>query len=508
MNARRVQRVRRDDAGTSLILALILITVVALVISVVLSFADTNIRVTVGAIRPQAAAAATADGAAQVATNELRRGNYDGSTGQSCFGTDDTLMLTDFPSRGSSAYVTCSRDPGSGTVVPISSRNKPSSAILTLGTGTRGEDGLRASTPWWDPLRVHGGIFSNSNIDAWFSGIDDDAWVRARDDCDGWITSPDTDCNYGAADARGTDPNYPVASGPTTHRDVPDCRGSNRVIEFEPGRYTDADGLSELMSWRGCRNSVWHFNPGTYYFDFTSSSHVWTVSSGWLVGGTPSQPLRAGRAPSIPGSCVSPVKSAVPGRGVQFVFGGDSRMEVSGAEVELCGSYSATAPPIAIYGLKTATGGVRAESGCVVSMPYTWNGCSVLSVDSEWSSRLYVQGTTYTPRAAIDVSVHDPSAPVFAVGVIARALHIRLSSGFSFDGPVVDLPDDSLGYENGDTVVHLAVHVCPDERFASRCVNAAPAESLRATVNIVDPDPGDPDPGNRRISITNWAALR
>ena len=78
-----------DDTGATLVLALILITVVALVIGALLSFADTSVRVTV-ALRSQAAAIYGSDGAAQAAITALRRSPFNNDTSSAtypkCFG--------------------------------------------------------------------------------------------------------------------------------------------------------------------------------------------------------------------------------------------------------------------------------------------------------------------------------------------------------------------------------------------------------------------------------------
>jgi len=516
-------RARNDDSGAALILALIVITVVAVVISVVLSFADTNLRVTVAAARPEAAAAANADGAAQVAINALRKSVYNSSAGQHCFAdslgnlTQDNLALSDFPTPGSSAYVSCSADPGSGTVVAINSHNKPGSAILTLGTAASnpGEDGLKVTISGGNTLRVHGGIFSDSNINASSGSITTDTWVRARGACAGPITSPDKICSYAASDVRSADPNYPAPTAAATPRTVPVCNGNNKLVQFQPGLYTDVASLNSMMKSSGCKNSIFHFNPGTYYFDFNGGSaaaDTWTIDTGSLVAGTPTTTLVAGTPPAIPGSCVSPINSTTLNQGVQFVFGGDSHLAISHAQVEICGNWSVlpqnSGPPIAVYGLKTAVGAVHAESGCILATPYPSTGCAVISSDNSPNSAFYVQGTTYTPLAAIDLSLNKATGQVFKFGVISRALALTMTGSFTFTGPVIELPDDSPGFTNGDTVVYLSVYLCPGVALASNCVSSAPPPSLRASVDIVDPTPGTVQAGNRQVTITNWAVQR
>ena len=102
---RRVRRVRRTgESGVLLIIAIIIITVVAVVTGVVLTHGDGSLRATV-ALRDVARASYAADGAAQVAINDLRTGYNVGSgepdpwyytnvLGTGCFGYDGTAGAT------------------------------------------------------------------------------------------------------------------------------------------------------------------------------------------------------------------------------------------------------------------------------------------------------------------------------------------------------------------------------------------------------------------------------
>ena len=72
---------RGDERGTSLVYALLFTTIIAVVIAAVIGLASTNLRAT-RALRQQAAEAAAADGAAKVAINTLRVGDYNGSGAQ------------------------------------------------------------------------------------------------------------------------------------------------------------------------------------------------------------------------------------------------------------------------------------------------------------------------------------------------------------------------------------------------------------------------------------------
>ncbi|MER6797184.1 hypothetical protein ABT262_35250, partial [Amycolatopsis mediterranei] len=360
------RRWKGDDTGAALPMVLLLVTVVAVVLGALLSFADTSVRTTVN-LRDQAASAYTADGALQAGINAIRTSTFTGAPGEHCFGGSDTLSLPNFGGAGSAA-VTCTADPAKVQIQcpSLSLCNRPGSAILTLGTG--GEDGLNIQQPTGSSFKVHGVVYSNSNIRVVNGSLDTNTAVYARGACAGTIRSaPAAACGYGGS-ALGADPGYaPALTSVPPHQNLPTCTKSGSLITFQPGFYDDAAGLSAMMSSSSkCKDSTWWFTPGTYYFDFHNSAavrpsslpggdDVWTVDNGFLVAGTPvddsgriiaKPPVPA----KIPGACDNPIDDAK-AVGVQFVFGGDSRLAVKAGQAEICGTYSAERPPVAVYGL-------------------------------------------------------------------------------------------------------------------------------------------------------------
>lgn len=376
-----------DDTGATLVLALIVITVVAMVTGALLSFGDSGVRTTV-VLRGQAAAVYGSDGAAQAAITALRRSTFNNNTSSTtypkCFGAganDDTLLLNNFypgtnGAAASSAAVRCAPDPNSGAaggLVEINHDNKPGNAILTLGTDPH-EDGLNvkplSSTI---PFVVHGGVVSDSNIRVSNGTLESNTSVFAHTGCSGTIVStPPANCGAGTV----ADPNYSSEAGGVvpSYRTVPAATAANcpgGLVTFQPGYYDDAQALSSLMNGVGsnpCKGSVWWFTPGTYYFDFHNSSNpllggsdVWAIKDGQLVAGTPVNAagtvlVKPTVPATVPGACQNPIKddAAV---GVQFVFGGDSQLQLSGnnADAEICASYHSDRPPIAVYGVKSGS---------------------------------------------------------------------------------------------------------------------------------------------------------
>lgn len=446
-----------DETGAALVLALILITVVALVVSAMLSFSNTSVRVTV-AVRSQAAGIYGSDGAAQAAITALRRSAFNNNTSSptypKCFGagaTDDTLTLNNFypgttGSAASSAVVKCTPDPNTGAaggLVQITTANKPGNAILTLGTNPA-EDGLNVK-PLSNsiPFTVHGGVVSDSNIRVTNGTLQSNTYVLAHTGCSGTIvSSPPANC----ASATAADPNYSSEAGGVVppYRTVPtSCPGSPRVVTFQPGYYDDAQALSALMNGVGsnpCKGSIWWFTPGTYYFDFHNTSNpllgggdVWTIKDGRLIAGTPvnsagvviSKPTSSS---TIPGACQNPIKddAAV---GVQFIFGGDSRVQLSStADAEICASYHSDRPPVAVYGLKSGSespvaSAVTKLSSVPSSDPATFGTTATVAnlVDSDTLAASWTRTGTNVQNGTFTVDGFTPASTVPAGSVLNSA---------------------------------------------------------------------------------------
>ena len=401
-----LRRVRpADDRGALLIIAIIIVTVVALVTGFVLTQGDGSLRATV-ALRDVARASYAADGAAQVAINDLRTGYnvgngepdpwyYTNAVGTGCFGYDgaagsttpkDTLVLDDLiPKHGAdtqsvmSAAVVCTPEDATGdqgSAVPINNGNKPGNAILTLGE-SGGENGFTFKTNGSGAaFRVRGGVWSNSNIFRDNNGnLESTESIRAHTGCTPVAAMVAPIVNCGASTA--PDPNYQsdldiAGTGIPALRTPPASCPNNGSVTLQPGYYDDVTKLNALTDTN--TDCFIHLTPGSYYFDFHNNSGTTSgvlndplfdadIASGsgnvWLIGGR--KTLVAGTLTSdttVPGRCVSPIDD-VNANGVQLIFGGDSRMQINAngqaSAVEICGSYHANRPPIAVYGQKTGS---------------------------------------------------------------------------------------------------------------------------------------------------------
>ena len=385
---------RAGDAGAALIIALAFMTFVGLVVGALLSYGGTSLRGT-KATKTRATLTYDVDGALQTAINQVRNSDYNNDVGQSCANLS-------FPrADGTAVTVTCAAGPGTGAgsaAVPITAANKPGQAVLTLGTNV-GELGIAQKSN--NILRIQGKVFSSGAIDTGPGTLKDmNAQVVARGTCTGTVISSDAQGNVIAnncsapASAIPADPNYAQPTAGLVYRSLPPCT-TGSTVEFSPGYYDDAVGLSAMMAGSGtCKGKTFLFQAaagggvGIYYFDFhngeggglPTGAHLWTIAdqTAFVVGGTPRGWVPDVSAPVIPttfpGSCVSPL-TTTGNNGVEFVFGGDSRIFLKAGSVELCGQYASASPPVTVYGAKTgadaATGPVTAKTDGTGSNPGT-----------------------------------------------------------------------------------------------------------------------------------------
>ncbi len=510
----------RNEDGASLIIALLFVTVVFTVTMATLSFSFSSIRATV-AVRQQASEAYAADGAAQVAVNTLRNSTFMYDSAH-CFSnnTNDNLSVPAV-SGTVSALVTCA--PRADTPPPpvvgvINSSNTPGDAILTLGTSAA-EDGIGfGTTAAGNTLNVTGKVRSNSTINTGAATLKSDTSISARGACtpSAGVVAPVKTCSTGVA---VQDPGYagPAAATPTP-RSVPNCPNSGGLVTFLPGVYTDAASLSACDK----SNITMWFTPGNYYFNFPSNiagnPPVWNMDRGSLVGGTPTANI-ATQTPVMPGSCVSPFPTASApttappaNDGVEFVFGGESQWVVgTKAQVEICGSYSVSAPPIAIYGAKSAVNGVPAQSGCVILVGSS--GCAMISAtfNSQDRSSLYVQGTLYAPNALLNLSAvnqgQHQTNMYFNAGIIVRSLKVFVDGVLPNVVGLPGLTTVAVPQRLPESVAWLQVFVCAT---VTPCTTTAGRLQLRAKVGFSEPvDSTVPlVAGVRSVKVYDWAEQR
>lgn len=529
----RLRAVAADDSGSSLIFALIIITVIAVVSAGVLTLGDTSVRSTV-AMRTISSSVYAGDAAGEVAINQLRRDEFNGVAG-GCDTSATEVLSNLYPATatapGASAAVTCSAGADAGTVGGDNS--SPGAALLTTATGS--EVGIQVDSSNNSTLKVKGGIFSNSTINlvgnkSTLENTATGSYAYALTGCTGSSTltvnaSSVKDCYYStnplsASDRRGKDPgtiaghgtSFDPPAGPGSAATIPACTGV-KVYELSPGLYTDTAKLNALTAGGACGGSVVHLNPGRYFFNFAAGSPIWTVSAAFLIGGTvspASAPLTVSPAPSMSGTCVQPGSAAATTTsGVELVFGGTSRMYLDGngsppasnGNIELCASNADSGPPVVIYGLKTAVGSVPALSGCITQPGYGDTGdsthCALFGSNNSPYPLVTLWGTTYTPTAAIELQLNNNTNQVFRWGLIARVIRVRSTGSANLASAVIDVPNDAPAPFALPGQRYLTIYVCPGR---STCSTSGTLR-LRASVILSPTAP-------RTVTVASWATVR
>lgn len=410
----------REDSGAMLVLALIIITTVALVTGAVLSHGWTNLRTTV-AMREVAGTSYAADAGAQVALNNLRLGakapdwtlpTFPGpqagssiaeqwkdwvytnnADGTGCFGATgntprNSLTLKNvYPQAGrqlndTSVYIKCDPVPGTGIFgsgggVQVQDPSGTfASALTVVGTGSLQGITLKPlGTVGQVPVR--GGVGSKSYINITSGALVSDGAVRAEGSCSGVIIStPAAEC--GLSVGQVAVPPAPPSPLPA----VPEYRDPTLVTDchFPSGYYNNASTLSAAVN--VCTTAYF---SGDYYFDFLDAKrgvgeNIWNIKT-TVIGGEPT-------GLPIPGACRSPIGN-VGVSGVRFVFGADSRVTLTNrAHVELCGPSNDGKPPLTLY-----------------QQPVTVNGSDVTNDDQTAAS--VTQGTA----SRVDPFTLTPAGP-------------------------------------------------------------------------------------------------
>ena len=131
------------------------------------------------------------------------------------------------------------------------------------------------------------------------------------------------------------------------------------------------------------------------------------------------------------------------------------------------------------------------------------------------TEELYLQGTAYTPRARLDIRLIAPQSSdirvgvagqVFRAGLVARAVGLNVSPSNGYDGPLIELPDNTL--TPTPLQVYLTAWACP-----SGSCTAPPSTGTgwvvrgRTLVKYTDPN-FVPVPGNRGVEIRSWHVAR
>lgn len=379
-----MKRAISDSSGASLVMVIVFVMVFSLLTATLLEFAGTGLRTT-SAYSDLSEEHLFVDAAMEGAINAIRSSGTAGLEGEPC---PDFTYAAPTGSDLTDVIVTCTSDGDSaldGGLEDI----LPKYAILTLGTGSC--QGLELAGG--QELAVSGGVYSNSRIavndrvnagcptvSGGGAAIHVFGDVHARNN---WCfeagvsitATSDLDCNY--PDIEPTPPYLPAAASITGLAVDPaaTCSTTTGIVVFSPGLYTEVPNnhYDRAVTSAGlpCVGTLWWFQPGVYYFDFPVTDDEWEINPYNVVGGTPiGSSWSATSSPAavpVKAACESPGTTDTPAPGVQFIFGGTSRISTQGTAaatttgiLELCAGADPTGNQrIAVFGLKSAQPNVR-----------------------------------------------------------------------------------------------------------------------------------------------------
>lgn len=475
------------EDGSSLILALIIVAILAIGAAAILSFADTSIRATV-AVQAQGAASYSADAALQAAINLVRSGR---DSNGNLYGVSGTYLN---PPGGNNcptitvtvntvtSTVTCQPADTSGQVTLVNNpSNDPGYAVLTLATSTT--SGIFENSN--NNIAVNGPVFVNSTIDFKNAVVWDVTGSVSANGClekagspGAFVIHPSGSANCSAGSTM-RDPGFATSTfdpliTTTSTPAPPKC--INNVNVFSPGTYSTLASLAPVRS--SCKiggQAYATFTPGNYYFNYPGT---WTPPYQQIVGGVP-----VGSAPGTDCDSTQP--------GVQWVFGGDSAISLFKQQLFICApALTANRQQISIYGLTSrAASPLTPETGVNADSSPSNN---LLAISGP-GSRLVVRGTVYAPRASFDVELSTSSADtIFNRGILAYSLNLSLTAGVSSGGTINVPPPVGTPVSASRTVLFTVIN----------------SGRVRGKAVVQFDDVSTPTVPGSNVTVTSWSVYR
>lgn len=190
--------------------------------------------------------------------------------------------------------------------------------------------------------------------------------------------------------------------------------------------------------------------------------------------------------------------------GVQFIFGGPSRLEVTGTKVQLCSGVAGNRQQVAVYGVKLGNPGIGTltpQRGRVAK-PYSASSNATAVITSAGNDTVFlVLGTIYVPASAVDIHHQTATYQIVSRGIVARAVRMGVSPSAQFTEPLIYSPD--FGQRPGQNPRVVVLTACADHACSA---NGIP--KLRARVTITDEDAhAVPYPG-LKLTVDSWAVVR
>jgi hypothetical protein len=457
---------RPDDSGTALILALTFLALFGVVVGVILQFAAVGFRTTVS-VRSLAVNRAAANGAIDGAVNYLTK-----SANQQIGSAPYSGGCYNLPSssRQPAAAVQCLARSGSGAGAVANLDTQPGQAVLGQ-SGNSSEGYVQAAG---SASLVTGSVIGDQSVSLGAGstlGVTSGA-VTATTTCNTPATGVSPACQVGSLPTNpgsgfssiATNGDSPIASTSVGLAAVPACPAA-KVITLSPGIYQSAAALNALTTGGACAGALVWFQPGIYYMNFADASDTWNLSDSAadVVGGTLTFGLPASRPSALPSfpTAATPAYSAcdVTKNGVVFIFGGDSRMNVTGSKVQLCAPPNTANQHVAVWGPSVAS----TLSGTTVSQSVPPSG--------GWSGKCSSTGDTTDPLTG---TVRH-SAKVSSAGNVC-------SLPFAPTGLAGLLPSDATG-------IYLSITVAGSEQGSGYTqMTYTPPGGGTATTQIFSPN--------------------
>ncbi len=434
-----------DDEGVTLALTLLVMLMFALTLSYTLSYAFTSMRES-SSLKVQRDTLYATDGAVKVAVQQA----LDSFVAAAQAGTDSTWgngcpHVATQSVNGVQVSVTCE---GTSWTLNGDDQPRPDYAVTALGPGGVTVNGggtvtIGASNNKYvysrGPIAVRdkkstlvaaGASGTSGLLSADKKACNDHSKGHIDPGCTSTTTVP-TDPKY-APLALAADVNDAVFPGTTCTGTV---NGTVTLVTFEPGRYASSDDFKALD--KACKDkdkapknavgntTIWWFKPGPYYFDFGKHGELKIDDPHlYVIGGAPrGWNEDSPTVPDVPGGCDRMQD------GVQWVFGGATRLSMNAGYLDLCPprgkdyQNSSGMQSIAIYGPASTAYGYATQRGPLLKL----NDHATVSIE----------GTLYAPNADLDLKTKKITTPVVQRGIIAHS--VKLSAG-KYTGPTVLLP--------------------------------------------------------------------
>ena len=318
-------------------MALAFLSLFGLAVAAVLTFAETGFR-TADSVHKTTERQYAADAAIDATINSIRRST---AIGKAPFNAD-CFSLPPGEVNATAVTVRCTSRANSGATATLPGGGAfPSDAVLTLPPTTA--EGVTVGSGA-SPV-VSGNVTTRQRVTVPSgSSLSVLGTLSCASTTGGGTLPPPTSACPGTPNA--LDPGYalPITTAPVRLAPPATCP-AGALVTFDPGTYRDAAALNALMG-GACAGKRFHFKPGTYYFEFAAAAPQWLINdaSAEVVGGTLT-------AAAFPARC------DLAQDGVEFIFGGESRIALTAGTLELCPPLPAGAAGqrVAVRGSPTST---------------------------------------------------------------------------------------------------------------------------------------------------------